>query len=93
MTRLINTYSEFISFPIQLWQTKETSKEVENEEATKQAQEFADKKAEEEGKVRMALLFPVCGFYAVACLADAAASGTSACVKAACAACCVWQHG
>jgi heat shock protein 90kDa beta len=50
--RLIRTYSEFISFPIRLWSTKETRKEVVDEEATKKAQEFADKKAAEEGKVR-----------------------------------------
>ena len=55
MNRLIRTYSEFISFPINLWATKTESNEVVDEEATKKVQEAADKKAEEDGTVRAAL--------------------------------------
>lgn len=51
LSRLIKQYSEFISFPIKLWSKQRVPKQVEDEEATKKAQEFADKKAKEEGKV------------------------------------------
>jgi Hsp90 protein len=54
LNRLIRTYSEFISFPINLWTTKQESKQVEDVEATKKAQEEAAAKAKEEGKVRTA---------------------------------------
>lgn len=50
LSRLIKQYSEFISFPIQLWSKQRVPKQVEDEEATKKAQEFADKKAKDEGK-------------------------------------------
>lgn len=47
---LIKQYSEFISFPIKLWSVERVPRQVEDEEATKKAQEAADKKAQEEGK-------------------------------------------
>ena len=50
--RLIRTYSEFISFPIRVWQTNTKTKRVEDAEATAKAQEEADKKAKEAGKAR-----------------------------------------
>lgn len=56
LSRLIKQYSEFISFPIQLWSKQRVPKQVEDEEATKKAQEFADKKAKDEGKVCTAAL-------------------------------------
>lgn len=56
LSRLIKQYSEFISFPIQLWSKQRVPKQVEDEEATKKAQEFADKKAKDEGKVCPAAL-------------------------------------
>lgn len=54
LSRLIKQYSEFISFPIRLWSKQRVPKQVEDEEATRKAQEFADKKAKDEGKVRPA---------------------------------------
>lgn len=51
LSRLIKQYSEFISFPIKLWSKQRVPREVEDAEATLKAQEFADKKAAEEGKV------------------------------------------
>lgn len=51
LARLIKQYSEFISFPIKLWSKQRVPRQVEDEEATKKAQEFADKKATDEGKV------------------------------------------
>lgn len=53
ISRLIKQYSEFISFPIKLWSVQKTPKQVEDTEATAKAQEFADKKAKEDGKARM----------------------------------------
>lgn len=53
LARLIKQYSEFISFPIKLWSKQRVPKQVEDTEATKKAQEFADKKAKEDGKVRL----------------------------------------
>jgi len=50
LSSLIKQYSEFISFPIKLWSTKETPVEVVDEEATKKKQEEADKAAKDEGK-------------------------------------------
>ena len=47
---LIKQYSEFISFPIQLWTTSEKPKEVVDDEATKKKQEEADEAAKKEGK-------------------------------------------
>lgn len=51
IARLIKQYSEFISFPIKLWSKQKQPKQVEDEEATKKAQAFADQKAKDEGKV------------------------------------------
>jgi hypothetical protein len=56
LNRLIRTYSEFISFPIRLWTTKQESKQVEDTEATKKKQEEADKAAEEKGEVCLELV-------------------------------------
>eukprot|EP00889_Picochlorum_renovo_P006479 jgi/Picre1/33509/NNA_008833.t1 len=50
LSSLIKQYSEFISFPINLWTTKQNSKEVVDEDATKKKQEEADEAAKKEGK-------------------------------------------
>jgi heat shock protein beta len=50
LSSLIKQYSEFISFPIKLWASKETPNQVVDEEATAKKQEEADAKAQEEGK-------------------------------------------
>lgn len=50
LSSLIKQYSEFISFPIKLWASKETPNQVVDEEATAKKQEEADTKAREEGK-------------------------------------------
>ncbi|KAK9839204.1 hypothetical protein WJX81_001136 [Elliptochloris bilobata] len=47
---LVKQYSEFIQFPIKLWSSKTEYDQVPDEEATKTAQEEADRKAKEEGK-------------------------------------------
>lgn len=56
LARLIKQYSEFISFPIKLWSAQRVPKQVEDADATKKAQEFADKKAKDDGKVCCCLL-------------------------------------
>jgi heat shock protein 90kDa beta len=50
LASLIKQYSEFISFPINLWSTKETPKEVVDDEATEKKQKEADEAAQKEGK-------------------------------------------
>ena len=50
LSSLIKQYSEFISFPIKLWTTKQNSKEVVDDDATKKKQEEADEAAKKEGK-------------------------------------------
>ncbi len=50
LSSLIKQYSEFISFPIKLWATKQTPKQIVDDEATKKAQEDADTLAKAEGK-------------------------------------------
>ncbi|KAG7668452.1 putative Heat shock protein 90-5, chloroplastic [Nannochloris sp. 'desiccata'] len=50
LSSLIKQYSEFISFPIKLWATKQTPKQVVDEEATAKAQDDADTLAKAEGK-------------------------------------------
>lgn len=52
LARLIKQYSQFISFPIKLFSAKKEPVKVTDDDATKRKQEAADKKAEEEGKVR-----------------------------------------
>lgn len=59
LASLIKQYSEFISFPINLWSTKETPKEVVDEEATKKKQEEADEAAKKEGKEAADAVAPV----------------------------------
>lgn len=53
ISRLIKQYSEFISFPIKLWSKTKNPKEVVDEEATKKAQEFADKQAADKEEVSL----------------------------------------
>jgi Hsp90 protein len=60
LSRLIKQYSEFISFPIKLWTKSKVPKQVEDTEATKKAQEFADKKAAEKGEVWQPLWWSRC---------------------------------
>ena len=43
LQELIRQYSNFIEFPISLWASKSVSRQVEDAEATKKAQEEADK--------------------------------------------------
>eukprot|EP01024_Parvocaulis_polyphysoides_P044832 TRINITY_DN41537_c0_g1_i2.p2 TRINITY_DN41537_c0_g1~~TRINITY_DN41537_c0_g1_i2.p2 ORF type:complete len:302 (-),score=39.95 TRINITY_DN41537_c0_g1_i2:29-934(-) len=50
LSDLIKQYSEFISFPINLWAVKREYQQVMDQEATDKKQAQADKKAEEEGK-------------------------------------------
>lgn len=50
ISSLIKQYSEFISFPIKLWATKQVPKQEVDEEASAKAQEEADAKAKAEGK-------------------------------------------
>ncbi|CAG9461927.1 unnamed protein product [Pedinophyceae sp. YPF-701] len=50
LQELIRTYSEFISFPVKVFQEVQDPREVVDEEATKAAQEEEDKKAAEEGR-------------------------------------------
>lgn len=51
LASLITQYSEFISFPIKLWSTKETPKEVVDEEATQKKREEAAAKEGEDAEV------------------------------------------
>lgn len=50
LASLIKQYSEFISFPIKLWETKRTPRQEVDEEATAKKQAEEDAKAKEEGK-------------------------------------------
>ncbi|KAG1673024.1 hypothetical protein FOA52_005954 [Chlamydomonas sp. UWO 241] len=50
LARLIKQYSQFISFPIKLYQPKKDPIKVPDDEATARKQEAADKKALEDGK-------------------------------------------
>lgn len=50
LSTLIKQYSEFISFPIKLWTSKQDPVQVVDEEATAKKQAEADAKAKEEGK-------------------------------------------
>lgn len=50
LSSLIKQYSEFISFPIKLWETKRTPRQEIDEEETAKKQAEADAKAKEEGK-------------------------------------------
>lgn len=50
LSSLIKQYSEFISFPIKLWSSKQNPKEVKDEDATKKKQEEADEAAKKDGK-------------------------------------------
>jgi hypothetical protein len=47
LQRLIKQYSQFIQFPIKLWNSRKEPQQVVDEEATKKAQEEEDKKAAE----------------------------------------------
>lgn len=59
VSSLIKQYSEFISFPIRLWATKQNPKEVVDEQATKKKQEEADEAAKKEGKEAADAVDPV----------------------------------
>lgn len=50
ISSLVRQYSEFISFPIKLWATKQEPRQEVDTEATAKKQEEADAKAKEEGK-------------------------------------------
>jgi len=50
LSSLIHQYSEFISFPIKLWSSKQQQRQEVDSDATEKKQEEANAKAKEEGK-------------------------------------------
>lgn len=50
LKELVKRYSEFINFPIYLWESKEITKEVEDDEAPVEENKEEDKNEDQENK-------------------------------------------
>ena len=90
LSRLIKMYSEFISFPIYLWNTNQKTRQVDDPDATAAAQAEADKKAEEEGKARSAVVACVASSVQLLCACTAQVAELLCCSAFAVACCTHW---
>ena len=59
LAELIERYSEFVAFPVELWSSRTEYDQVVDAAATEKAQAAADAKAKEEGKEKADLVAPV----------------------------------